>query len=92
MPDSAHPPKRKSRKIILEVPQRGDRKKIIDHALQNAREAHMRRLAERSSQNFLLASVAKLFHLAKPPERIEVYDNSHTGGQNAVGAMIVAGA
>ncbi|MCX8506515.1 MAG: helix-hairpin-helix domain-containing protein, partial [Alphaproteobacteria bacterium] len=90
--DSAHPPKRKPRKITLEVPQRGDRKKIIDHALQNAREAHMRRLAERSSQNFLLAAVAKLFHLAKPPERIEVYDNSHTGGQNAVGAMIVAGA
>ena len=80
-----------SRKVTLAVPQRGEKRNLIDHAVKNARDAHMRRLAERASQSHLLEQVAKLFHLPKTPERIEVYDNSHTGGQNAVGAMIVAG-
>ncbi|MDI9349730.1 MAG: excinuclease ABC subunit UvrC [Candidatus Symbiobacter sp.] len=89
--DHAAAAQAKPRKIALVVPQRGARKKIIDHALQNAREAHLRRQSERASQLDILVKLAELFDLPQPPERIEVYDNSHTGGQNAVGAMIVAG-
>jgi excinuclease ABC subunit C len=78
-------------KVTVIVPQRGDKKKLIDHALANARDAHARRLAESASQRRLLEGVAETFGLDGVPERIEVYDNSHISGTNAVGAMVVAG-
>ena len=80
------------RKIEVGVPQRGEKKDLVDHALANAREALARKLAESSSQRRLLELLAEVFVLARPPRRIEVYDNSHIQGSNAVGAMIVAGA
>ncbi|HMM63181.1 MAG TPA: excinuclease ABC subunit UvrC [Mesorhizobium sp.] len=82
---------RAGRRVAISVPQRGEKKDLTDHALQNAREALGRRLAETSTQARLLAGFAEAFGLEKAPERIEVYDNSHIMGTNAVGAMIVAG-
>lgn len=82
---------RAGRKVSISVPQRGEKKDLTDNALQNAREALGRRLAETSTQGRLLAGFAETFGLAKPPVRIEVYDNSHIMGTNAVGAMVVAG-
>jgi excinuclease ABC subunit C len=82
---------RAGRKIDLASPQRGDKKRLTEHALANAREAHGRRMVESASQRELLKKVGELFGLDGPPERIEVYDNSHIQGTNAVGAMIVAG-
>ena len=79
------------RKIEIRVPQRGAKTDMIEHALANAREALGRRLAENSTQGRLLEGVGKVFGLPEPPRRIEVYDNSHIQGANAVGAMIVAG-
>ena len=78
-------------KVEVSVPQRGEKKDLVDHALANAREALARKLAESSSQRKLLELLAEVFGLARPPRRIEVYDNSHIQGSNAVGAMIVAG-
>ncbi|TMJ98933.1 MAG: excinuclease ABC subunit UvrC [Alphaproteobacteria bacterium] len=78
-------------KVEVNVPQRGEKKDLVDHALANAREALARKLAESSSQRKLLEALAEVFALAGPPRRIEVYDNSHIQGSNAVGAMIVAG-
>lgn len=82
---------RAGHKVELHRPQRGDKKRLVDHALTNAREAHGRRLAETGSQAKLLAGVAEVFGLTEPPKRIEVYDNSHIQGAHAVGGMIVAG-
>src|SRR5215467_7456675 len=79
-------------KVEVSVPQRGEKKELVDHALANAREALARKLAESSSQRKLLDLLAETFALPRPPRRIEVYDNSHIQGSNAVGAMIVAGA
>jgi len=79
------------RKITISVPQRGDRKDLTDNALQNAREALGRRLAETSTQGRLFNGFAQTFGLTRVPRRIEVYDNSHIMGTNAVGAMVVAG-
>ncbi|HYS47328.1 MAG TPA: excinuclease ABC subunit UvrC [Xanthobacteraceae bacterium] len=79
-------------RVEVLVPQRGEKKDLVEHALANAREALGRKLAETSSQQRLLAALAETFGLARPPRRIEVYDNSHIQGSNAVGAMIVAGA
>jgi excinuclease ABC subunit C len=79
------------RKVTLLAPQRGDKKKLLDHAMANAREALGRRLAESSTQQRLLAGVATALGMDAPPTRIEVYDNSHIQGTNAIGAMIVAG-
>ncbi len=79
------------RKVAVAQPQRGDRKNLVEHAETNAREALSRKLAENTAQRRLLEGVAEVFKLASPPERIEVYDNSHISGTNAVGAMIVAG-
>jgi len=79
------------RKIELATPQRGDKRKLVEHALVNAREALARKLAESSTQQKLLAGVAEAFGLDAPPQRIEVYDNSHIQGSHPVGAMIVAG-
>ncbi|MGD9739493.1 MAG: excinuclease ABC subunit UvrC [Bauldia sp.] len=82
---------RAGRKVAVAVPERGEKKDLLDHALANARESLGQRLAETSTQRALLAGVAETFGLAAPPRRIEVYDNSHIMGTNAVGAMIVAG-
>jgi excinuclease ABC subunit C len=78
-------------KVEIGVPQRGEKRDLVEHALANAREALGRKLAEAASQQRLLAALASSFGLASPPRRIEVYDNSHIQGTNAVGAMIVAG-
>ena len=78
-------------KVEISLPQRGEKKDLIAHALANAREALGRKLAETSSQQRLLHQLAETFGLPRPPRRIEVYDNSHIQGSNAVGAMIVAG-
>ena len=82
---------RASRKVQLEVPKRGDRKKLLDQARRNAEEALDRRLAETTTQGKILRELADTFELADVPKRIEVYDNSHIMGTNATGAMIVAG-
>ncbi|MEF2070961.1 excinuclease ABC subunit UvrC [Consotaella sp. CSK11QG-6] len=79
------------RRVQIAVPARGEKKDLVDHALANAREALGRRLAETSSQKRLLEGLATTFSLPATPRRIEVYDNSHIMGTNAVGAMIVAG-
>jgi excinuclease ABC subunit C len=79
-------------KVEVSTPQRGEKKGLTDHALVNAREAAGRKLAETASQSKLLDGVAKAFHLEVPPQRIEIYDNSHIQGAHAVGAMVVAGA
>jgi excinuclease ABC subunit C len=79
------------RKVEIRVPSRGTKSGLVDHALSNAREALGRKLAETSSQTRLLEGLAERFGLAEPPRRIEVYDNSHVSGTNAVGGMIVAG-
>jgi excinuclease ABC subunit C len=78
-------------RIEVVVPQRGEKKDLIEHALANAREALGRKLAETSSQEKLLRQLAETFGLPRVPRRIEVFDNSHIQGTNAVGAMIVAG-
>ncbi|MEO0498337.1 MAG: excinuclease ABC subunit UvrC, partial [Pseudomonadota bacterium] len=79
------------RKVQISVPQRGAKRDVVAHVLQNAREALGRRMAETSSQTKLLEGVAEAFGLDEPPKRIEVYDNSHIMGTNAVGGMVVAG-
>ncbi len=79
-------------KVEVVQPQRGEKKDLIEDALANAREALGRKLAETSSQQKLLRQLAETFALPRVPRRIEVYDNSHIQGSNAVGAMIVAGA
>ena len=78
-------------KVEVAVPQRGEKKTLVDHAVTNAREALGRRMAESSSQAKLLDGVQRAFGLAETPRRIEVYDNSHIQGTNPVGGMIVAG-
>src|SRR5262244_1511453 len=79
------------RKVEVGVPTRGERKELVGHALANAREALARKLAETSSQQRLLGALTETFSLPRTPRRIEVYDNSHISGSNAVGAMVVAG-
>ena len=79
------------RRVHVEVPQRGEKRELVDHVASNAREAHGRRLAETASQARLLSGLKETFGLARAPRRIEVYDNSHIMGTNAVGGMIVAG-
>ncbi|RAK60312.1 excinuclease ABC subunit C [Phenylobacterium hankyongense] len=79
------------RKVEISRPQRGEKRQLVDHALTNAREALGRKMAESSAQSKLLAGVCEAFGLDGQPERIEVYDNSHIMGTNAVGGMIVAG-
>jgi excinuclease ABC subunit C len=78
-------------KVEIARPQRGEKKELVQHALTNAREALGRKMAESSAQSKLLAGVCEVFGLEGQPERIEVYDNSHIMGTNAVGGMIVAG-
>jgi excinuclease ABC subunit C len=78
-------------KVEVSVPKRGEKKELITHALTNAREALGRKLADTATQSRLLDSLATTLALPQTPKRIEVYDNSHIQGTNAVGAMIVAG-
>jgi excinuclease ABC subunit C len=78
-------------KVEIRNPKRGDQKDALDQAVTNAREALARRMAERGTQRQLLEGVARLFKLDGPPERVEVYDNSHIQGAAPIGAMIVAG-
>ncbi|MDX1710508.1 MAG: excinuclease ABC subunit UvrC [Rhodovibrionaceae bacterium] len=82
---------RAGRKVEIARPQRGDKRKLVDNALANAREALARRLSESSAQRRLLEGLAERLGLDVTPERIEVYDNSHIQGRNPYGAMIVAG-
>ena len=78
-------------KVEIQVPKRGEKRQLVDHAMTNAREALGRKLAESSAQGKLLEGVCEVFGLEGRPERIEVYDNSHIMGTSAVGGMIVAG-
>ena len=78
-------------KVDVITPQRGEKKELITHALTNAREALGRKLADTATQSRLLTGLVTTLGLPHPPRRIEVYDNSHIQGTNAVGAMIVAG-
>jgi excinuclease ABC subunit C len=79
------------RKVEIVVPQRGEKAELVDSARRNARESLARSMAEGQAQAKLLGGLAEAFDLDAPPRRIEVYDNSHIQGANAVGAMIVAG-
>jgi excinuclease ABC subunit C len=78
-------------KVSILVPQRGEKRDLVDHVVGNAREAHGRKLAETASQSRLLEGFKETFGLANAPQRIEIYDNSHIMGTNAVGGMVVAG-
>ena len=78
-------------RVEILAPQRGDKRKALDHALLNAKDALARRTAETGTQQKLLRGIAELFGLDQPPKRIEVFDNSHISGTNPYGAMIVAG-
>lgn len=82
---------RANRKVMIKIPQRGDQRKLLDQARRNAGEALERRLAESSSQAKVMRQMTELFELGDTPDRIEIYDNSHVSGTNAVGAMVVAG-
>ncbi len=78
-------------RVQIHVPERGEKRKPVEHALANAREALARRMAQSTTQARLLEGVAAALRLETPPNRIEVYDNSHISGREALGAMIVAG-
>jgi excinuclease ABC subunit C len=82
---------RAGRKVELAIPQRGEKAELVENATRNARESLARRMAESTTQNKLLLGLSEAFDLDTPPQRIEVYDNSHIQGTNAVGGMIVAG-
>ncbi|WP_068108823.1 excinuclease ABC subunit UvrC [Pseudoruegeria marinistellae] len=79
------------RKVEILVPQRGEKSELVAGAIRNARESLARKMSESAAQSRLLAGLGEAFDLGAPPRRIEVYDNSHIQGTNAVGAMIVAG-
>lgn len=79
------------RKVELAVPLRGEKAELMSNAARNARESLARKMSETATQTKLLKGLAEAFDLAGPPKRIEVYDNSHISGTNAVGGMIVAG-
>ena len=82
---------RADRNVEVSCPQRGTHRTLIESAMRNASDALARRLSESATQRKLLDGVAELFDLDTPPKRIEVYDNSHISGTNALGAMIVSG-
>ncbi|ODT68929.1 MAG: excinuclease ABC subunit C [Pelagibacterium sp. SCN 63-23] len=82
---------RAGRRVYIEQPKRGEKRDLVNHALNNAREALSRQLAEGASHRALLEGVAETFGLEEVPRRIETYDNSHISGTNMVGAMVVAG-
>jgi excinuclease ABC subunit C len=78
-------------RVEIAAPRRGEKRVLVDMALKNAREALSRKLADSAGQAKLLASLGEVFGLPKPPRRVEIYDNSHIMGTNAIGAMVVAG-
>lgn len=82
---------RAGRRVEVLAPQRGEKFELVTNALRNARESLARRMSESAAQQKLLAGIAEAFDLPAAPRRIEVYDNSHIQGSNAVGGMIVAG-
>ena len=82
---------RAGRKVELAVPQRGEKAELVENAARNARESLARKMSETAAQSRLLEALAEAFELDGPPKRIEVYDNSHIQGTNAVGGMVVAG-
>ena len=82
---------RAGHRVEMAVPQRGEKRELVDHAAQNSRETLARKLADSASQEKLLEALAASFGIEGKLRRIEVYDNSHIMGTNAVGAMIVAG-
>lgn len=82
---------RSDHKVEIRAPQRGSKRELVVQASRNAEEALGRKLAESASQQRLLKDLAKTFDLDEPPKRIEIYDNSHIQGSNAVGGMVVAG-
>jgi excinuclease ABC subunit C len=82
---------RAGRKVEVAAPKRGERRDLVAHAQKNAKEALARKLAENAGQQHLLGALGEAFGLGKPPRRVEVYDNSHIMGTNAVGGMVVAG-
>jgi len=83
---------RADHKVEIRIPTRGEKKRVVDNAVANARDALARRMSESASQRKLLEGLAEALTLDGVPERIEVYDNSHVSGTNAIGAMIVVGA
>lgn len=82
---------RAGRKVELAVPLRGEKAELVENATRNARESLARKMAEGATQNKLLAGLAEAFDLDAPPQRIEIYDNAHIQGSDAVGGMVVAG-
>ncbi len=82
---------RVGRRVAIGVPRRGEKRDLVEAAMRNAREALSRKLAEAASQGKLLAALAQAFGVEKPLRRVEIYDNSHIMGTNAIGAMVVAG-
>ena len=89
--DALSAPGKAGRKVTISIPQRGDRRKLLDFALANARDALAREGLKLAGEKAMLDAVATLFDLEDAPNRIEVYDNSHVSGSNMVGGMIVAG-
>ena len=83
--------KRAERKVKVEVPRQGEKKRVISLVIENAREALGRKVAENTSHQKLLEGLVKIFDLRSRPRRIEIYDNSHISGTNAVGGMVVMG-
>ena len=82
---------RAGHRIAIGVPRRGEKRDLVDAAMRNAREALSRKLAETASQERLMAALARRSGSTTPLRRVEVYDNSHIMGTNAIGAMVVAG-
>ncbi len=82
---------RAGRKVEVAVPQRGERRELVEHAARNGKETLSRKLADAASQEKLLGALGAALGLAHPPRRVEIYDNSHIMGTNAIGAMVVAG-
>lgn len=82
---------RAGRKVEVAIPKRGERRDLVEHARRNAKEALSRKLADNAGQSALLAALGAAFGMDKVPRRVEVYDNSHIMGTNAVGGMVVAG-
>ena len=82
---------RAGRRVAIGAPRRGEKRELVENATRNAREALSRKLADAATQEKLLGALAAAFGVERPVRRVEVYDNSHIMGANAIGAMIVAG-
>jgi excinuclease ABC subunit C len=82
---------RLKRRVEVASPQRGEKRELVEQALANARQTLGRKLAEDASQERLLGALGAVFGIEKTPRRVEIYDNSHTGGRQSIGAMVVAG-